>query len=144
MGYASHKYPQYASGVGGTGLLPPRSGNRVSSAQPKEYGRSLPGKLEARLKRHQTRTVGPAHDDILYLFDANWYLTSPRYSFPERISPNLGFYAPMISISGSRLIATPCAINTTAKHGPKAARASRTRSNVGCRIEAAGPDISVH
>ena len=34
-----------------------------------------------------------------HLFDANWYLTSPRTpSFLSRISPNLGFYAPMIWI----------------------------------------------
>ena len=34
-----------------------------------------------------------------HLFDANWYLTSPRTpSFLSRISPNLGFYAPMVWI----------------------------------------------
>ena len=34
-----------------------------------------------------------------HLFDANWYLTSPRTpSFLSRVSPNLGFYAPMIWI----------------------------------------------
>ena len=79
-----------------------------------------------------------------HLFDANWYLTSPRTpSFLSRISPNLGFYAPMIWIvfkAGCNAMR-----NTTAKHGPKAARASRTRSNPwAAASKPPGWNISVH
>ena len=74
-----------------------------------------------------------------HLFDANWYLTSPRTpSFLSRISPNLGFYAPMIWI----VFKAGCNAMRNQYDGEAWAQSSEgiahALESVGCRIEAAG------
>ena len=74
-----------------------------------------------------------------HLFDANWYLTSPRTpSFLSRISPNLGFYAPMSWI----VFKAGCNAMRNQYDGEAWAQSSEgiahALESVGCRIEAAG------
>ena len=74
-----------------------------------------------------------------HLFDANWYLTSPRTpSFLSRISPNLGFYAPMIWI----VFKAGCNAMRNQYDGEAWTQSSEgiahALESVGCRIEAAG------
>ena len=74
-----------------------------------------------------------------HLFDANWYLTSPRTpSFLSRVSPNLGFYAPMIWI----VFKAGCNAMRNQYDGEAWAQSSEgiahALESVGCRIEAAG------
>ena len=74
-----------------------------------------------------------------HLFDANWYLTSPRTpSFLSRVSPNLGFYAPMIWIvfkAGRNAMRNQYDGEAWAQSSEGIAHALES---VGCRIEAAG------
>lgn len=74
-----------------------------------------------------------------HLFDANWYLTSPRtLSFLSRISPNLGFYAPMIWI----VFKAGCNAMRNQYDGEAWTQSSEgiahALESVGCRIEATG------
>lgn len=74
-----------------------------------------------------------------HLFDANWYLTSPRTpSFLSRISPNLGFYAPMIWI----VFKAGCNAMRNQYDGEAWTQSSEgiahALESVGCRIEATG------
>ena len=74
-----------------------------------------------------------------HLFDANWYLTSPRTpSFLSRISPNLGFYAPMVWI----VFKAGCNAMRNQYDGEAWTQSSEglahALESVGCRIEATG------